>query len=287
MKLSINDIKKVPNNPGVYLFYSRGNIVYIGKSKNLKSRVRSYFSKNHNRKKLYIMMDFVDDLKYILCDTHLEARLLEYKLIRKYKPIYNSQFKNEKSLCYIEVSKDKLITISDKRFGPVLFTRNLQNFIKDIMDLFPIYFNGENFIFEKKLFKNRINENEKRETYKSLDLIFNKDKLNIFKNNLETKMKSESEKLNFESALFYKNLIKNIDYLITNYYKKIDFHNKPHYFYNENKDIFIITYKGNIVAKDIISNIKLYENMDFSKFKPNSDEEYKNIIFSEYLYKKD
>ncbi|MBU5669365.1 GIY-YIG nuclease family protein [Peptoniphilus sp. MSJ-1] len=279
-------LKDIPNSPGVYLFYANNKIVYIGKSNNLKSRIRSYFSNHHSRRKIYIMMDFVNDLKIIKCDTHLEARLLEYELIRKHYPIYNSQFKNKKNLCYLEIDKDKMLKISDNGFGPLIKSRNIDNFIENMKYIFPISCDGENFIFKKNLFPKNLNNEEKSKTYESLNLIFKENYFEIFRNNLKTEMIKLSENLNFEDAIFFKNLIREFEILFINYFKKIDFHNNSHVFYSDDKDYFIMTYKGNIIAKDKTINLENYKNINLDEIKENNDEEYKNIIFSEYISSK-
>jgi excinuclease ABC subunit C len=91
-------VKQLPECPGVYLMKDfSGSIIYVGKSKNLKSRVGQYFqsSKNHPPK-VVKMVQGIRDFDYITTDTELEALLLECRLIKEIQPMYNSQMKNPK-----------------------------------------------------------------------------------------------------------------------------------------------------------------------------------------------
>lgn len=101
--------KNLPASPGVYLMKdSLGSIIYVGKSKNLKSRVSSYLlnSKNHPSK-IERLVKSLKDFEYILTDTEFEAFMLECKLIKELKPIYNKQMKNPSSYIYIGINTDE------------------------------------------------------------------------------------------------------------------------------------------------------------------------------------
>lgn len=102
-------VKKLPFSPGVYLMKdSLDTIIYVGKSKNLRSRVGSYFvnSKSHSPKVIKLVKN-LKDFDYILTDTEFEALLLECRLIKEIKPIYNRQMKNPKGYCYIKINMDE------------------------------------------------------------------------------------------------------------------------------------------------------------------------------------
>ena len=95
-----------------------GNIIYVGKSKNLKSRVKSYFYGDHNQQKIKQMVSRVHDIDIIPTDTHLEARVLECELIKRLKPLYNRQFKNDRGYVYLRIgddSRSKPIAIVDEK----------------------------------------------------------------------------------------------------------------------------------------------------------------------------
>lgn len=102
-------IKKLPSSPGVYLMKdSLDTTIYVGKSKNLRNRVGSYFvnSKSHSPKVVKLVKN-LKDFDYILTDTEFEALLLECKLIKEIKPIYNRQMKSPKGYCYIKIKMNE------------------------------------------------------------------------------------------------------------------------------------------------------------------------------------
>ena len=82
-------IKLVPEQPGCYLYYSaEGEIIYVGKAKNLKRRVYSYFHKQHDSVKTTVLVSQIEKLEYIITDSEVEALILESHLIKKHKPRY-------------------------------------------------------------------------------------------------------------------------------------------------------------------------------------------------------
>ncbi|WP_331280310.1 GIY-YIG nuclease family protein [Bacillus sp. UNC438CL73TsuS30] len=104
-------IKCLPTSPGVYLMKdSHGNIIYVGKAKNLKRRVQSYFqnSKAHSQK-IVKLKNNIKDLDYILTDTEFEAFMLECHLIKETKPFFNRKMKNPRSYTYIVIKTDKKV----------------------------------------------------------------------------------------------------------------------------------------------------------------------------------
>jgi excinuclease ABC subunit C len=124
-------VKNLPSSPGVYLMKdSNGSIIYVGKSKNLKSRVSSYFqnSKAHSPKVVKLVKN-LKDFEYVITDTEFEAFMLECKLIKELKPLYNRLMKSPLSYTYIKIKTDEKypsIDITNKRveaenilyFGP-------------------------------------------------------------------------------------------------------------------------------------------------------------------------
>jgi excinuclease ABC subunit C len=98
-------LKDVPENPGVYLMLDAlGNIIYVGKAKNLKNRLRQYFHNSVKTVKVMAMLDHVADFRYIICATEVDALVTENNLIKKYKPKYNILLKDDKSYPYIKVN---------------------------------------------------------------------------------------------------------------------------------------------------------------------------------------
>ena len=103
------DISKIhiPTNPGIYLMKdSDGKIIYIGKAKNLKNRVRSYFNKNQNYK-TQKLVENISDIEFILTDNESEAFLLESNMIKKYRPRFNIELKGQQRYTYLRISDEK------------------------------------------------------------------------------------------------------------------------------------------------------------------------------------
>ncbi|EKN71720.1 hypothetical protein BABA_00190 [Neobacillus bataviensis LMG 21833] len=143
-------VKNLPLTPGVYLMKdSRGNIIYVGKAKNLKNRVSSYFqnSKAHSEK-IKKLKTNIADFNYIPTDTEFEAFMLECKLIREIKPIFNRMMKNSQSYCYMMIQMDGShqkfeITNSVQKdgnlyFGPFTSKRTVEKAIQGIKEFFKI-----------------------------------------------------------------------------------------------------------------------------------------------------
>jgi len=121
-------IKNLPSNPGIYQFLNdKGKVIYIGKANNLKNRVRSYFHENLSSPKTEILVKKINDLELIITDNEIEALVLENNLIKKFKPRYNVNLKDDKSFPYIKVTKEpyprvyptrRIIKDGSKYFGP-------------------------------------------------------------------------------------------------------------------------------------------------------------------------
>ena len=136
-------LKDVPDNPGVYLMLDKdGEIIYVGKAKNLKNRLRSYFFNLSNRTaKVMAMLEHVDDFRYIICASEVDALMTENNLIKKHKPRYNILLKDDKAYPFIRIDmKEAYPTVTlvrtlkndgAKYFGPYMQSVN----IKDIFDL--------------------------------------------------------------------------------------------------------------------------------------------------------
>ena len=135
-------LKDVPENPGVYQMLDKdGNIIYVGKAKNLKNRLRQYFHNSVKTVKVMAMLDHVADFRYIICATEVDALVTENNLIKKHSPQYNILLKDDKSYPFIRINlKEDYPTISlvrvlkndgAKYFGPYMQSVN----IKDIFDL--------------------------------------------------------------------------------------------------------------------------------------------------------
>ncbi len=104
-----DEIKKLPKNPGIYIMKNdKGEIIYVGKAKNLSNRVRSYFrsSTNHSEK-VKAMVKNIAEFEYIIVDNEVEALILESNLIKRYVPKYNIVLRDDKSYPYIKVTTNE------------------------------------------------------------------------------------------------------------------------------------------------------------------------------------
>ncbi len=100
-------IKLVPEQPGCYLYYNaEGEIIYVGKAKNLKRRVYSYFHKQHDSVKTTVLVSQIEKLEYIITDSEVEALILESHLIKKHKPRYNILLKDDKKYPYFLITDE-------------------------------------------------------------------------------------------------------------------------------------------------------------------------------------
>ena len=100
-------VLNLPDSPGCYQYLNEGKeIIYVGKAKNLKRRVYSYFSKDHQSRKTAMLVSKIRDIKYIVVNTEEDALLLENNLIKKYKPRYNVLLKDDKTYPANRVTKE-------------------------------------------------------------------------------------------------------------------------------------------------------------------------------------
>ncbi|WP_455485300.1 excinuclease ABC subunit UvrC [Gemella sp.] len=141
-------IELIPENPGCYLYKDNiGEIIYVGKAKNLKNRVKSYFTGTHN-KKTQTLVSKIEDLEYIIVNSEKEALLLENNLIKKYRPYFNIRLKDDKSYPYLMITKEEhprlIMTRKYKKnnkniyFGPYVDIKSASE-VKKILDkIYPL-----------------------------------------------------------------------------------------------------------------------------------------------------
>lgn len=143
------EYKNIPDNPGVYLMKNeKGKIIYVGKAKNLRNRVSSYFKNvnSHNAKTLELVKN-IRDIEFFICKTEVEALILENNLIKKNKPKYNILLKDEKTYPYIKFTREKFpkleVVRSTKRlnekadyFGP--YPMGIFFAVKSLLKIFPM-----------------------------------------------------------------------------------------------------------------------------------------------------
>ncbi|MCK4288548.1 MAG: excinuclease ABC subunit C, partial [Bacteroidales bacterium] len=142
-------IKSLPGKPGIYQFFDNdGKIIYVGKAKNLKKRVSSYFNKDISGSgKLTLLVKKITDIKYIVVDTEFDALLLENNLIKKYQPRYNVQLKDDKSFPWICIKNEPFPRVFPTRnpvkdgsiyFGPYASVRMMKTVLYLIKQLYPL-----------------------------------------------------------------------------------------------------------------------------------------------------
>ena len=154
-----NKITTIPQKPGVYQFINdKGEIIYIGKAKNLRTRVRSYFQKNkYQTPKNQSMIKRILDLEWIVVSSEVEALLTEANLIKENKPHYNINLKDDKSFPYIRITKEayprifitrEIVKDGSRYFGPYTDVYVLRRSLKAVHKIFPI--RSCDFLLDKK-----------------------------------------------------------------------------------------------------------------------------------------
>ena len=142
------NIKKIPNTPGVYKFFNNQEIIYIGKAKDLKKRVSSYFSKSFKDRKTSQIKFLTDKVETFTTKTEVEALLLEQNLIKENKPKFNILLRDDKTYPYIYFSLDHEYpgvyskrtkkSIDKKYFGPFVSSEAVKKSIKEIQKIFKV-----------------------------------------------------------------------------------------------------------------------------------------------------
>lgn len=141
-------VQNLPDSPGIYQYLNtEGTIIYVGKAKNLKRRVYSYFSKDHQSAKTRILVSKIADIRYIVVKTEEDALLLENNLIKKYKPRYNVLLKDDKTYPSICISNDyfprifktrKIVRGTGTYFGPYSHVPTMYAVLELIKKLYPL-----------------------------------------------------------------------------------------------------------------------------------------------------
>lgn len=219
-------LKSIPELPGIYKFYNAdGMIIYIGKSKCLKKRVKSYFAKTPKWEKVKKLVCFIHDIEYIVTDTHLEARLLECQLIKTVKPHFNSQMKNDQRYVYLKVAdysslpyRDNPLSVISEReeevFGPFRSRYTLIDIIDSFRNLYPIIKTGEEYTFDYHLLPISLNKASFTDNRNSLmEMFTDVNKLDTFSLKLEEKMKEAAALYKYETASFYRDILSGFQYI--------------------------------------------------------------------------
>ncbi len=141
-------LSALPDNPGVYQFYDKdGKILYVGKAKNLKKRVSSYFNKTQEYGKTRVLVKKIQTINHIVVPTESDALLLENNLIKKLQPRYNVMLKDDKSYPWICIKKErfprvfptrKLIKDGSEYFGPYTSMKTVRTLLELVKSLYPL-----------------------------------------------------------------------------------------------------------------------------------------------------
>ena len=252
----------VPNLPGSYQMYDENNqIIYVGKAKDLKKRLSSYFNREHTGK-TKLLVDSIHDFKYVVATTEAEALLIEINLIKKYKPKYNILLMDDKSYPYIEyISKpypklkiSRYLSVKKKDnkllFGPYPNAYAARRIVNLINRLYPLkkcdnkkelclyYHIGECLGYcSKKLAQDKVDKMEKE----ILSFLRGNDK--ILKDKIMEKINNYSDNLNFELAQELKSELEYIN--IISEKQRVDLSDLV------NRDVFGIYYKDNYLSVDV------------------------------------
>lgn len=258
--VEIFDIKKldIPENPGVYLMKKNSKVIYVGKAKNLKNRVSSYFNREHESEKTRELVKNIEDIEFIICNSELDALVLENNLIKKYTPKYNILLKDEKTYPYIRISKENfpnikiirttkaLDTKSGLYFGPYPF--GAWNLKKALVKIFKIRDceRDMNKIYPRPCLKYFMKMCPGPCTYKDIFLEYNgqvervknllKGKEKEVIDSLKKDMEKAAEDMRFEEAINLREQIKEVESAVVNqvteYGKELD------------EDIFLMQKEG-------------------------------------------
>ncbi|WP_417356585.1 excinuclease ABC subunit UvrC [Flavobacterium sp.] len=141
-------IQTLPDSPGVYQYYDKdGKLLYVGKAKNLKKRVSSYFTKIHDSGKTRVLVKKIASIKHIVVPTENDALLLENNLIKKYQPRYNVMLRDDKTYPWICIKKEpfsrifstrRLVKDGSEYFGPYTNFKTVHTLLELIKELYPL-----------------------------------------------------------------------------------------------------------------------------------------------------
>lgn len=147
MELEVQ-IKSLPNSPGVYQYFDRTDkLLYIGKAKNLKKRVASYFTKTHDNGKTRVLVKKIASIKHIVVETETDALLLENNLIKKYQPRYNVLLKDDKTYPWICIKNEAFPRVfltrnvwkdGSEYYGPYTSVKTVRAILSLIKELYPL-----------------------------------------------------------------------------------------------------------------------------------------------------
>lgn len=296
----LETIKLVPSQPGCYLYYDKdGEIIYVGKAKNLKRRVYSYFHKQHESVKTNVLVSQIERLEYIITDSEVEALILESHLIKKHKPRYNILLKDDKKYPYflitdedfprIQVVRKKNLNPDKGRFyGPYTDVGAMYATLDFLKRLFPLkQCKTPKFSNRPCLYyhigkclapcQGKVTPEEYQKLIHQVELFLSGKQTELLKQ-IQAQMQKYAEEEQFEKAAKMRDSY--LDLQKTLERQKVVYENTK-----LNEDIISVLYEDGILAIVImmIREGRLIDKKDFSYFVDNVDKtEYFETFFREY-----
>lgn len=293
-------IKLVPTQPGCYLYYDKkGTIIYVGKAKNLKRRVYSYFHKQHESPKTNILVSQIEKLEYIITDSEVEALILESHLIKQHKPKYNILLKDDKKYPYflitdedfprIQVVRKKNLNPDKGRFyGPYTDVGAMYATLDFLKRLFPLkQCKTPKFTNRPCLYyhigkclapcQGKVTPEEYQKLIQQVELFLSGKQSELLKQ-IQLQMQKYAEAEQFEKAAKMRDSY--LDLQKTLERQKIVYENTK-----LNEDIIAVLYEDGILAIVImmIREGRLIDKKDFTYFVDNVDKtEYFETFFRDY-----
>jgi excinuclease ABC subunit C len=293
-------IKLVPEQPGCYLYYDKdGEIIYVGKAKNLKRRVYSYFHKQHESAKTTVLVSQIEKLEYIITDSEAESLILESHLIKQHKPKYNILLKDDKKYPYflitdedfprIQVVRKKNLNPDKGRFyGPYTDIGAMYATLDFLKKIFPLkQCKTPKFSNRPCLYyhigkclapcQGKVTPEEYQKLIKQVELFLSGKQSELLKQ-IQTQMQKYAEAEQFEKAAKMRDSY--LDLQKTLERQKVVYENTK-----LNEDIIAVLYEEGILAIVImmIREGRLIDKKDFSYFVDNIDKtEYFETFFRDY-----
>lgn len=293
-------IKLVPEQPGCYLYYDKdGEIIYVGKAKNLKRRVYSYFHKQHESPKTTILVSQIEKLEYIITDSEVEALILESHLIKKHKPKYNILLKDDKKYPYflitdedfprIQIVRKKNLNPDKGRFyGPYTDIGAMYATLDFLKRLFPLkQCKTPKFSNRPCLYyhigkclapcQGKVTPEEYQKLIQQVELFLSGKQKELLKE-IQAQMQKYSDEQQFEKAAKMRDSY--LDLQKTLERQKVVYENTK-----LNEDIIAVLYEDGILAIVImmIREGRLIDKKDFTYFVDNIDKtEYFETFFRDY-----
>ena len=296
----LESVKLVPANPGCYLYYDKdGQIIYVGKAKNLKRRVYSYFHKQHDNVKTTVLVSQIEKLEYIITDSEVEALILESHLIKKHKPKYNILLKDDKKYPYflitdedfprIQIVRKKNLNPDRGRFyGPYTDVKAMHSTLDFLKKIFPLkQCKTPKFSNRPCLYyhigkclapcQGKVTPEEYQKLIHQVELFLSGKQSELLKQ-IQAQMQKYSEEEQFEKAAKMRDSY--LDLQKTLEHQKVVYENTK-----LNEDILAVLYEEGILAIVImmIREGRLIDKKDFTYFVDNIDKsEYFETFFREY-----